>query len=175
MIPAIDSLAEEKVDSISVDSTAEEKIDTITKRSLSTINLGLLGDFSLVSLNLEKLFIFEKTFFISGKIGVGLNKEFRIVLFGRNEEPTNSYTIYPHHVTACYGNGRVYVEVGIGGAYISGSAVKAYVVYPIIGFRFIRLKPKSSYFRVFFMVAYGGWEKGHTLASPIGISFGGCF
>ncbi len=169
----IDSLSQVKVDSTQIDSLSQVQVDTVLRKAFGTGNFGLLGDVSLISLALERVFVLDRTFIITGKLGIGLNVDFQLAIFAKEQPPSQTYVTYPHHITACYGNGSVFVELGLGGTIIRGSIDKAYCMYTIIGLRCLSLKSKSLNFRFFFMFPVAAWGTGAPVVCPIGISFGG--
>jgi len=80
-------------------------------RPKNNISLNLLGDASIISVNYERIFVINSSFFVTGKVGFGYNKEFLFCLFGSCNTPDRFFTI-PHHITGNLGKGRHFFEFG---------------------------------------------------------------
>jgi len=142
----------------------------ITPYTVSSMNINLLGDASLISLHYEGRKFVRSAVFITGKVGLGFNEEFRLCLFGPCSPPQRYLTI-PHHVTANFGGSKHYFELGMGGTIISGSD-RGYFLYPIIGYRRQPLAGKKVSFRVFGQLPVVHPNNNNILFSPVGISLG---
>ncbi len=147
-----------------------------SERPQNAIAVGALGDFSLFTLHYERLFSYRPNFFIVGKMGIGFTEEFELCLYGSCDSPKTNFFTIPHHLSANWGSGRHYFELGLGGTFINGPTDYPYIVYPIIGYRIHPLRNKAFNFRAWINIPFGGFGKDYEyLVSPIGISLGSAF
>lgn len=156
-----------------VSSYAQEDSLTTHNRSDFTMSLNVAGDVSILSLGFDKLFFIKPALTISGKLGLGFNGEFDLT-----DNPSNTYFILPHHVTANYGKKKSFLEFGIGGSFVTGSQISEYFVYPILGYRFHPFKNPGFSFRVWLFYPIGQTsrlEELNILLAPYGLSFGIAF
>lgn len=145
--------------------------ESADSRPLNSIYLNLLGDASLISVNYERQFLVRPNLLISSKLGLGFNNEFQLCLFG-GCPPPEKYVTIPHNITGNLGKGRHFLEFGIGGTIISGNTRKPYILYPIVGYRFLPLKSKKLIFRVFGQFPFTGDDDIDIFFIPLGVSFG---
>jgi hypothetical protein len=141
-------------------------------RPLNSINLNFLGDASIISLHYDRLHPINPSMMLSTKIGMGYNEDFLLCIFGPCAPP-KSYVTLPHHVTANFGKKKHFLEVGMGGTLIGGDTDRPYMLYPILGYRFLPLNPGNLNFRIFGQ--YPLQEEGDYLFAGVGISVGYCF
>ncbi|MEI6089036.1 MAG: hypothetical protein WCR42_01150 [bacterium] len=153
---------------------AQKNLDSTTIRPLNSFSINMFGSASISYLGFEGLFMNRPDFFFSGKVGFGLNQEFKICVWGTCDKPDVYFTI-PHHVTANFGKGKHFIEMGVGGTIIEGNITQHYQVYPILGYRFQPLKPKKLNFRIFGCYPLIPMHEKNILFIPIGISVGYCF
>ncbi len=149
---------------------AQEESAPTNERSDFTISLNVAGDISIISMGFEKLYFIKPAFAITGKIGLGINSEFSL-----SDNPTNTYFVLPHHVTANFGRRKSFLELGIGGSYMTGSQVSEYFVYPILGYRLHPFNNPGFSFRVWLFFPIGQisrLEETNILIVPYGLSFG---
>jgi hypothetical protein len=142
------------------------------KRPLNSINLNFLGDASIISLHYDRLHQVSEGVLLSTKIGMGYNEDFQLCIFGPCA-PAKSYVTFPHHVTANFGKKKHFLEAGMGGTIIGGDTDRPYMLYPILGYRFLPLNPGNLNFRIFGQ--YPLQEEGDYLFAGVGISVGYCF
>ncbi|MGB4204332.1 MAG: hypothetical protein WBJ84_01800 [Bacteroidales bacterium] len=102
---------------------------------------------------------------------MGYNEEFQ-VFFG---PPPEKYATIPHHITGNLGKGRHFFEFGIGGTIISGNTTQPYILYPIVGYRFLPLTSDKFNFRVFGQIPFTGLETDDIIFIPLGLSLGVSF
>jgi hypothetical protein len=156
-----------------------EKIQSVEDRPLNSISLNLLGDASKLSINYEKQFLVGESFILTTKFGLGYNHEFRICLFGPCSSPLKYYLTIPHHFTANLGKRRSFFEFGLGGTILYGETSQPYILYPIIGYRFLPLQSNKFNFRLYFQppIQEIEGEFGHPDIGwiPVGISIGSSF
>lgn len=153
----------------------ESNIDSIPARPMNSFNITL-GDASGLSVGYERLFKIGENFFLAGKIGLGLNKEFRICIFSLDcQKPAEKYISVPASLTINYGENKSFLEVGIGGSKLHGNIDQHYWIYPIIAYRAQPLIPGRFNFRVFAAFPFSGYENGEILFLPFGISTGVVF
>ncbi len=160
---------------ISITLLAQYQEEPNEMRPTKSLNLSLLGDVSLISINFEKLLIVKPTFILSSKLGFGFNEEFQICAFGPCSSPPQKYLTIPHHVTANFGKGKSFFELGLGGTIIKGNKSQPYMLYPIIGYRIVPLRLNRANFRAFGQIPFWNNESNDIMFFPIGISFGICF
>ena len=127
-----------------------EKNQSIEHRPLNNISLNLLGDASKLSINYEKQYLVGESFILTTKFGLGYNQEFRLCIFGPCSSPAENYLTIPHHFTANLGNRRSFFEFGLGGTILYGETSEPYLLYPIIGYRFLPLQSNKFNFRLYF-------------------------
>lgn len=153
---------------------AQNPGEPLDSRPLNGIYLNLLGDASLISVNYERIVFVSPAFALSGKLGLGYNKEFKLCLFGVCP-PADEYATIPHHITVNFGKGRHFFEFGLGGTLISGNKSQPYLLYPIFGYRILPLSSNKTNFRLFAQIPFQRLEKPGILFSPIGLSLGVSF
>lgn len=147
---------------------SQNPIAALNTRPLNSVYFNLLGDAALISINYDRLFILDPSFAISGKLGIGVNKELDICIFG-DCDPSITFISIPHHITCNYGQGGHFVEFGVGGAYFLEHPTQAYLLYPILGYRYVPLKSGKLNFRVYVHYSYKG---NSSLLIPFGFSLG---
>ena len=157
-----------------------EKTQNLSARPLKNINLNLLGDASIISINYEKQYLVGETFILSTKFGLGYNQEFKLCFFGPCSSPPENYLTIPHHFTLNFGNSRSFFEFGLGGTILSGETNQPYILYPIIGYRFLPLQSYQLNFRLYFqppLPRIGENDIGHPDIAyiPLGLSIGTSF
>jgi len=131
------------------------------KRPLNSVQINLLGDASLISVNVEKQFIINSNLLLSGKLGLGYNREIIILCPGwmtgsLNCPKPENFLTFPHHLTLNAGKNRHFFEFGLGGTLISPNAKQLYFLYPIIGYRFLPLNSNRMNFRIFIQYPLSG-------------------
>ncbi len=129
-----------------------------------------MGDASLISLNYERQFVISPTFILTGKLGLGYNEEFMICIFGSCIQDT--YLTIPHHITCNFGTERSFFEIGLGGTIVSGYKTQFYLLYPMIGYRFLPLKSEKISFRIYVQFPFSDLDTTHILFIPVGLNFG---
>lgn len=150
---------------------AQNNNDSNHIRPGNGIYLNLLGDASLISINYEKLFFVSSNFIVTGKSGLGYNEKFQICFGGPCWEPKRYVTV-PHHITGNIGEGRNFLEFGLGGTIIGGNTSQHYLLYPIVGYRLVPLKANKLNFRIFGQIPFSGLETEDVIFVPIGGSLG---
>ena len=152
---------------------AQNKIDTVNIRPSNNIYLDILGDASLISINYERLFFITPYFFITGKLGIGYNQQFKTLM---GTSPEEKYLTLPHHITGNLGKGRHFFEFGLGGTVINGKTNQHYLFYPIVGYRLQPLKSNRINFRIFGSTPFSGLNSDEDIAfTPFGICLGVSF
>ena len=135
------------------------------------ISGNLAGDASILSLDFDKLFFLKPALTLSVKGGLGFNSEFQLF----SSEPPNNYFILPHHVTCNFGKNRSFLELGVGGAWVTDNRNNYYLGYPILGYRYHPFKNPGFSFRVWIYYPFGqdfnmDWDV--IMLLPYGLSFG---
>lgn len=153
---------------------AQDAIESASSRPLNSIYINLLGDASIISFNYERIFLINKTFFISSKLGLGYNEQFQLCIWGPCSAPERYLTI-PHHISLNIGNGRHFFEIGIGGTLIKDIKTQPYIFYPIVGYRIMPLKSNKINFRLFGQIPFSGLNIDNILFIPFGLSLGVSF
>lgn len=139
---------------ISWTTIAQEKIDKSTLPK-NAINFNVLGDISIISASYERAIWFDSFIFFTAKMGIGYNdnKRFSIDLNLYGAGPSTfileRYLTSPYHITACYGDGRHFFEVGVGGTYLKGNSFEHNLFYPIFGYRLMGHKTSNGSFRIY--------------------------
>ena len=144
--------------------------DAIIPKPLNSINIGLLGDASILSINFERLFLITPTFILSSKVGLGYNKEFNFCLWGPCSPPEKFSTI-PHHITGNLGARKAFFEFGLGGTIINGNTPQHYILYPMIGLRFLPLRSNKINFRMVVQLPISRYDNGNGILSQEDILF----
>lgn len=148
----------------------EEKTDS---RPSNNIHINLLGDASLISINYERRFFVRPAYFLIGKLGYGYNEEFQICIWDGLCSPEHKFITVPLHISVNVGNGRHFLESGIGGTIILGHTTENFILYPIIGYRLHPLKKNKINFRIFVEYPFSGYLlKEDVLFIPVGFSLG---
>jgi hypothetical protein len=145
------------------------------KRPMNAIGVSVFGDASIISANYERLFYVDTNIVLTGKVGIGFNEEFQLCVFGPCSNPPDRYITMPHHFTANFGKNRHYLELGLGGTPFFQGAFEAYVLYSIIGYRFIPKKRNGLSFRIHFDIPLTGLKKLDIVFVPGGINPGFSF
>lgn len=149
---------------------AQNNENAIDTRPMNGISFNLLGDASLISVHYDRLILLGPSFMLSGKLGVGYNEEFQLCIFGPCSSPPGKYMSIPHHITGNLGKRKHFFEFGLGGTLILGNTVQPYVLYPMLGYRFLPLRSGKINFRIFGQVPLSRIED--ILFVPFGISLG---
>ena len=152
----------------------KSQIDDKTRPS-NNININLIGDASIISINYEKHFFIFKNILITSKLGLGYNYALNfcndIDCFSR----INAITI-PHHITVNIGKESHFFECGLGGTKIINSkASHPYVIYPIIGYRYLPLVSNDFNFSFYFQYIFHNLDDDNFTMYPIGLSIGYSF
>jgi hypothetical protein len=126
-----------------------ENIQSVEDRPLNNISLNLLGDASIISINYEKQYLVGKSYVLSTKFGLGYNQEFCISFGNGSCSPVEDYLTIPHHFTANIGKRRSFFEFGLGGTILSGETSEPYILYGIIGYRFLPFHSNKFNFRIY--------------------------
>jgi hypothetical protein len=151
---------------------AQNNRDSTDIRPINNINLSICGGASIISLNYERLFLINQNFFITGKLGIGYNEEFKLCIFGPCSPPEKYITI-PHHITGNLGKGRHFFEFGLGGTIIIGKTNQHYWLYPLVGYRLQPLKSNKVNFRIFGSIPFSGLNSVEDIIFiPFGLSLG---
>ena len=149
----------------------QEGNTTQKTRSDFIISANLGGDASIFSLGFEKLFFIKPALTLAGKVALGFNSEFEIISTG----PSLNTFLLPHHVSCNFGKNKSFLELGLGGAYMSNARVKRYLAYPILGYRYHPFKNPGFSFRIWVYYPFGqgnffDWDE--IMFIPYGLSFG---
>lgn len=146
---------------------------------LNSLNLNFLGDGSFLSLHFDRLIPLPSQNFLSAKLGLGFNPKDAWSTQGGADQWADGYLTVPYHLTANFGKGKHYLEVGLGGTHYPGLSGNPYYLYPLVAYR---IKPTSSFrgqFRVFVqlpLIDPSGWNPkaygGNPVFLPLGLSFG---
>jgi len=153
---------------------AQKNLDSTIIRPINSFSINMFGSASITNFGYERLFMNKPSFFLTGKVGFGLNQEFKICVFGPCDKPDMYFTI-PHHITANFGKGKHFLEIGAGGTFILGNIAEHYQVYPILGYRFQPLNSKKINFRIFGCYPLIQMHDKNILFIPVGLSVGYCF
>ena len=151
---------------------AQNEVIVPENRSDYILSANLAGDLSILSFGFEKLFFLKPAFTLSAKVALGFNQEFNIFT---TEEPPTNYFILPHHVTCNFGKNRSYLELGVGGAWVSSTLGAFYLVYPMLGYRYHPFKNPGFSFRAWLYYPFGKEFtafSGEVMFVPVGLSFG---
>lgn len=140
------------------------------KRPVNTIGVSVFGDASIISANYERLFYVDSNIVLTGKVGVGRNEEFQICFSGLCANPPERYLTLPHHFTANFGKNRNYLELGLGGTQFFQNKYEAYVLYALMGYRFIPRKRNNLSFRIHVDIPLSGLKTIDILYVPGGIN-----
>jgi hypothetical protein len=153
-------------------SLAQMKTDAVDTRSKNNINVNLFGDASAISINYERLFLISSHCFITGKIGIGYNEEFKLTIWGPTSPP-EKYLTLPFHITGNLGKGRHFFEFGLGETIINGKTNQHFWFYPIVGYRLQPLRSKKANFRFACSIPFYNSNKSETIIFiPIGFNVG---
>lgn len=148
--------------------------ETPGPKKLNSISINVLGDASLISGNFERLHLLHPKLALSGKIGLGFNKTLNLICIDKCPD-THAYLTLPHHITSIYGNGRHFLEMGLGGTLLIGNSTSAYYLYPMAGYRYQPLVKKSLQFRIYLQYPILGFDDSDAFFIPLGFSFGSSF
>ena len=100
--------------------------------------------------------IVGKSNVLSTKVGLGYNQEFCISFGTGSCSPVEDYLTIPHHFTVNIGKRRsFFFEFRLGGTMLSGKTTWPYVLYGILGYRFLPLHKLNKFnFRIYFSASY---------------------
>jgi hypothetical protein len=144
--------------------------DTIATRPFSnSVYFNVFGDASRFSINYERVLKIEPAYILTGKLGAGYFRERKI---WENQFPPPKYFTIPHHLTANFGKRHRFIEVGMGGTFLSSAKENIYVLYPILGYRFHPSESNSLNFRIHGQFPLVGYNSKYLWFIPIGLSFG---
>jgi hypothetical protein len=153
--------------------------DSITALPDNNLLVSVGANGCVVSLTYERLFRTEKDFFITAGIGLGYTEEY--FLKTRNFISTAlpkpypyEYLVVPHYITGNIGKHRHYFEFGLGGT--SGTPItQPYMLYPVLGYRFMPGKPARVNFRATVSLPFQKFADNKVTWFPFGLSAGMCF
>ena len=136
-------------------------------RPLNSIYINFLGVASIVSANYERILVSRDNFMLAAKMGVGINEEFCILWCN---DDLIQFTTYPVSLTANWGRGRNFFELGLGGTFINQPEKN--MIYPVVGYRLYPLTSKRVQFRFYFNIWPVNGSPEYILFIPIGFSSG---
>lgn len=154
---------------------AQEKvINSILPKN--AINFNVLGDLSIVSVSYERAIWLDSDNFLTSKLGIGYNdnKKFSLDLIGPPRTIVlERYFTIPYHITACFGNGKHFLELGAGGTYLKGDRLADNFVYPIFGYRLMGHKTSNGSLRIYLNIPIykGLWDVKFRFY-PFGLNLG---
>lgn len=154
---------------------AQNEPDNSIRRPTNNIYLNLLGDASIFSINYEKLFLIDKGFALSSKIGLGYNQADPVCIsFGSPCPAPPKFLTIPLHISGNLGKGKRMFEIGVGGTFFTGNENKKMKLYPIVGYRLQPIESKKFTFRIFTNLFNPAefFNYDNILLSPVGISLG---
>ncbi len=131
------------------------------------IYFNLLGDASITSFSYERLLLISPGLKLAGKSGIGLNQELNIM-----GGSANLFATIPHHITSNFGKSKHHLEIGLGGTAIFGKTNEPYLLYPIVGYRFMPLRENKINFRIYVSYPFSGLETDVIFFIPLGLSIG---
>ncbi|MCC5916958.1 MAG: hypothetical protein JJU02_06485 [Cryomorphaceae bacterium] len=135
-----------------------------------------LGSGTLLSIDYERIWRNEKNNnLLITSIGAGVGLEGKVWQFMANTDFTSrdGYFVSPQKVTYNIGNGNNYLELGAGGILVLGNTTQPYIVYPIIGYRFIG--NNNTTFKFFLSWPISGIQTDDLGFVPFGIGLGQLF
>jgi hypothetical protein len=124
-------------------------------RPQNVVFINLFGDVSQYSINYERIFYINDFFLLSGRLGLGHNKESEGWIMPSQTKNLEEFITIPHHITGNLGKGRHFFEFGFGATFIgnySGNISPKYLVYPIVGYRLHPINSQKMNFR--FSISY---------------------
>ena len=150
--------------------------DVVESRPLNNYGLGVGGISPRISFNYERLFKGNDNLIISGQLGVGeLEISYLCLNFSggpSNCPPSELYFTIPHHLSANFGKGRHFFEIGIGGTAIVDYYDLPYIIGPIMGYRILPLNKGKINFRIYGSLPFTGYDTGGFIYIPIGLNLG---
>lgn len=141
-------------------------------RPLRSINVGLLGDASHISVSYEQIFFNKPYFFYTAEVGFGYNRDGNICvpIFCTGKE---ILLTVPFHLTANFGNGNHFLEMGMGATKIFGDTPYGFFLFPQLGYRYMPSEPFSPNVKAYFQLfEFMGFDLDEVFYSPIGVSIG---
>ena len=144
----------------------DQRLNDVLKPK-NSLNINLLGDASFASINFEHFFIAKERFVLTGKAGIGYNKKTSSCV-SEPCIPAQTYLTIPHHITANFGKEGKFLEFGLGGTVINTS--QRYILFPLIGYRFLPLKSSRVNYRIYFYIPLYNVED--VPVSPVGLNIG---
>ena len=151
---------------------AQNNDELLDARPVNSININLLGDASIVSINYERQYSIVPGLILTGKMGVGIQEEFQLCFSEPCVTSPDNYVTIPQHITLNRGNKRHFFELGFGGTLIGGHQTLAYIIYPIVGYRFLPLQSDRFNFRIFGQIPLVELGTNYILFIPFGLSLG---
>ncbi|MCB0639629.1 MAG: hypothetical protein KDC54_23555 [Lewinella sp.] len=142
--------------------------------SPNNVNVILLGNGSAFSFTYERLLVVGPTSILAASGGLGYASETRFCLGGCAGEP-DYYLTFPHQLTANFGQGDHFFELGLGGTVVLGNTEENYFLYPILGWRVHPIRSGDLVFRLFATMPFSGLDTADLLWVPVGASLGWIF
>lgn len=139
---------------------------TAISQAKSDLHVSLFGDASIIAFNLERRFPVAPKLFLTAKVGVGAGTKF--CFFGCS----NPYLTLPHHITVNWGKNKRFLELGLGGIGFPRTLRNNYILYPILGFRFLFSKNHESVGRLFLTYPLNDFDRKQVSFSVFGCSLG---
>lgn len=152
--------------------TAQTAGSTVADFPRHALFVNFFGDASLLSVNYERLYTLHPNLLLSAKFGLGFNRDLQLCMIGPCETP-ETFTTVPHHLTLNLGTEKHFLEMGIGASLVTQVAVEAYVVYPILGYRYLPTSSGKRNFRIYGFIPRSGvfaWDYKLGLGFSLGIS-----
>lgn len=145
-------------------------------RPVHQIGIGLLADATVASLYYERLLTVKPDrVLVAAKAGFGYNQTLDLCLTQSCGGQSTTYLAVPHHVTANFGEGRSFLEVGAGATYLFSPTRSVYVPYLVLGYRHRPLRPNKVGLRLYGCIPVVPNQLDDVSFFPVGLSLGCCF
>jgi hypothetical protein len=153
-----------------------QSVEGAAYRPAHQVGLGLLGDAALAAVYYERLLTVKPDrLLVAGKAGFGYNQTLDLCLTQSCGGQSTTYLAVPHHVTANFGEGRSFFEVGAGATYLFSPTNSVYVPYLVLGYRHRPLRPNKVGLRVYGCIPVVPDQLDDISFFPVGLSLGYCF
>lgn len=152
---------------------AQHLSEPLASRQDNSIYINFFGDGSLISVNYERRFHVSSHFFLSSKIGIGVEPRWQLCIFVC--DPFRAFATIPHHFTGIIGKGEHFFEFGLGGTVVFAHPTQPYFLYPMVAYRFLSILPSKANVRIYVQWPFSGIKTDNIFFRPFGLSIGGNF
>lgn len=138
----------------------------------NNIFLDLVGGGAILSFGYERHFRKSEKGFPNLRVGVGINEELTICIYGNCDSSGKKYAIFYQQLTYNFGRDKKFFEVGAGGSLALHGGEVFYYPHAYIGYRVMPKKTPRLMGKIYSNIPLYGLQKMDFFFMPFGISLG---